>query len=213
MLGTSGIVGPSILMATGAAYAYHAAEDRPGRASPSSATARQQRRLPRGAQSGDDLESAGPLRLRKQPVRHRSPVRERRASRRASRRERRYGLPGVAVDGNDSWPSTRPPARRSRGPGPVRGRPCSSARPTAPARTPRGCARRLPHAEEINSGRRATDHACCATPDPGRDRQRAGIAAIEKRCARPWSREAVEFARDSPWPDTATATTHVFSMA
>ena len=114
MMGTSGIVGPCILQAAGAGYSFKLLEDRSRGRRLLRRRGRQQRRLSRRAEPGQHLEAAGAVRLRKQPVRHRSAVRLRgRQPERRPAAARATACPGSNSTATTCWPSTRPPARPS----------------------------------------------------------------------------------------------------
>ena len=96
MLGTSGIVGPSILHGGGRGLLRDAGGERPGQRRLLRRWRGEQRRVSRGAEHGDRLGAAGPVRLREQPVRDRGAVRHGRRNSRAWRPARAsYGIAGV----------------------------------------------------------------------------------------------------------------------
>ena len=102
LMGTSGIVGPSILQATGAGYSFKLLKTDRYRGGVLRRRGRQQRGLPRRPEHGLDLEVAGAVRVREQRVRHRGAVPYSAAGNPSvAGRGAAYGMPGVEVDGND----------------------------------------------------------------------------------------------------------------
>ena len=102
ILGANGIVGASMGLGIGAALAVEAARLRTSRRRLLRRRRRQRGHLPRGPEHGGDLEAAGRLPVREQPVR---PVDLLRGGDgwRFHRRPRAagYGVPGDTIDGND----------------------------------------------------------------------------------------------------------------
>ena len=114
MMGTSGIVGPCILAGGRGGLQLQAAQDRPRGGGVLRRWGGQQRRVSRRAEPGQHLEAAGAVRLREQPVRHRSAVRLR--GRQSERRQPRRGLRHArrrSRTATTCWRSTQPPAKRS----------------------------------------------------------------------------------------------------
>ncbi|MDQ6905974.1 MAG: thiamine pyrophosphate-dependent dehydrogenase E1 component subunit alpha [Chloroflexota bacterium] len=212
MLGTSGIVGPSILMATGAGYTYMLKK------SDQVAV----------AFFGDGAVSNGafheglnlatvwdlPVLFVCENNQYATEVPFATVTKNASvaSRAASYGLPGIELDGNDVlaiYQAAGEAVRRARaGNGPTllecktyRTRPHSEGMRDAGYRTQ----------DEVESWRardpipRLRDHLLSegiATDDE--------LAQID-RAVQEMIAEAVEFAKESPWPDAATATDHVFS--
>lgn len=213
MLGTSGIVGPSILMATGAGYSYML----------------QKTDQVAVAFFGDGAVSNGAFHeglnlatvwnlpvifvcennLYATEVPFKSITKQTSVAARAAS----YGLPGIELDGNDilavHQAAGEAIARARAGGGPTllegktyRTRPHSEGMREAGYRTQ----------EEINEWKardpivRFRDYLIHEELASGGE-----ITAIESAVTTLVA-EAVEFARASPWPDPATATTHVFSM-
>ncbi len=212
MLGTSGIVGPSILMATGAGYTYMLKK------SDQVAV----------AFFGDGAVSNGafheglnlatvwdlPVLFVCENNQYATEVPFATVTKNASvaSRAANYGLPGIELDGNDVlaiYQAAGEAVRRARaGNGPTllecktyRTRPHSEGMRDAGYRTQ----------DEVESWRardpipRLRDHLLSegiATDDE--------LAQID-RAVQEMIAEAVEFAKESPWPDAATATDHVFS--
>lgn len=212
MLGTSGIVGPSILMATGAGYsAMLQGSDRVSVAFFGDGA------VGNGAfHEGLNLATIWDLpvifvcenNLYATEVPFRTVTRQPSVAARAAS----YGLPGVEVDGNDVLAVHRAAgeavARARAGGGPTllecktyRTRPHSEGMRDAGYRTTEEVAEwkgRDPIArlrDQLLREGRATE---------------AEIGAVDT-AVRDLIAEAVEFAQASPWPDPATATTHVFS--
>lgn len=213
MLGTSGIVGPSILMATGAGYSYMLqGTDQVSVAFFGDGA------VSNGAfHEGLNLATVWDLpvifvcenNLYATEVPFRTVTKQTSVAARAAS----YGLPGIEVDGNDILAVHQAAgaaiARARAGGGPTllecktyRTRPHSEGMRDAGYRTQ----------DEINEWKardpitRLRDHLIHEELASG-----AEIAAIESAVTA-LIVEAVEFARASPWPDAATATTHVFSM-
>ncbi len=212
MLGTSGIVGPSILMAAGAGYTYMLKK------SDQVAV----------AFFGDGAVSNGafheglnlatvwdlPVLFVCENNQYATEVPFATVTKNASvaSRAASYGLPGIELDGNDVlaiYQAAGEAVRRARaGNGPTllecktyRTRPHSEGMRDAGYRTQ----------DEVESWRardpipRLRDHLLAdgsATEDE--------LAQID-RAVQEMIAEAVEFAKESPWPDAATATDHVFS--
>ncbi|MDQ6604041.1 MAG: thiamine pyrophosphate-dependent dehydrogenase E1 component subunit alpha, partial [Chloroflexota bacterium] len=212
MLGTSGIVGPSILMATGAGYTYMLKK------SDQVAV----------AFFGDGAVSNGafheglnlatvwdlPVLFVCENNQYATEVPFATVTKNASvaSRAANYGLPGIELDGNDVlaiYQAAGEAVRRARaGNGPTllecktyRTRPHSEGMRDAGYRTQ----------DEVESWRardpipRLRDHLLSegiATDDE--------LAQID-RAVQEMIAEAVEFAKESPWPEAATATDHVFS--
>jgi len=212
MLGTSGIVGPSILMATGAGYsALLQGSDRVSVAFFGDGA------VGNGAfHEGLNLATIWDLpvifvcenNLYATEVPFRTVTRQPSVAARAAS----YGLPGVEVDGNDVLAVHRVASEAV-----VRAR-------TGGGPTLLECKtyRTRPHSEGMrDAGYRTTEEVAeWKGRDPIarlRDQLlRDGIATEAEigtvdAAVRELIAEAVEFAQASPWPDPATATTHVFS--
>ena len=212
MLGTSGIVGPSILMATGAGYsALLQGSDRVSVAFFGDGA------VGNGAfHEGLNLATIWDLpvifvcenNLYATEVPFRTVTRQPSVAARAAS----YGLPGVEVDGNDVLAVHRAASEAV-----VRAR-------TGGGPTLLECKtyRTRPHSEGMrDAGYRTTEEVAeWKGRDPIarlRDQLlRDGIATEAEigtadAAVRELIAEAVEFAQASPWPDPATATTHVFS--
>jgi len=212
MLGTSGIVGPSILMATGAGYsAMLQGSDRVSVAFFGDGA------VGNGAfHEGLNLATIWDLpvifvcenNLYATEVPFRTVARQPSVAARAAS----YGLPGVEVDGNDVLAVHRAAgeavARARAGGGPTLLE-CKTYRTR-------------PHSEGMrDAGYRTTEETAeWKGRDPIarlRDRLLRDEIATEAEigaadaAVRELIAEAVEFAQSSPWPDPATATTHVFS--
>ncbi len=212
MLGTSGIVGPSILMATGAGYsALLQGSDRVSVAFFGDGAVGN-----RAFHEGLNLATIWDLpvifvcenNLYATEVPFRTVTRQPSVAARAAS----YGLPGVEVDGNDVLAVHRAASEAV-----VRAR-------TGGGPTLLECKtyRTRPHSEGMrDAGYRTTEEVAeWKGRDPIarlRDQLlRDGIATEAEigtvdAAVRELIAEAVEFAQASPWPDPATATTHVFS--
>jgi len=213
MLGTSGIVGPSILMAAGAGYSYMLqGTDQVSVAFFGDGA------VNNGAfHEGLNLATVWDLpvifvcenNLYATEVPFRTVTKQTSVAARAAS----YGLPGIELDGNDILAVHQAAgaaiARARAGGGPTllecktyRTRPHSEGMRDAGYRTQ----------EEINEWKardpitRFREHLIHEEIASG-----AEIGAIDSAVSA-LIVEAVEFARTSPWPDPATATTHVFSM-
>jgi len=212
MLGTSGIVGPSILMATGAGYsAMLQGSDRVSVAFFGDGA------VGNGAfHEGLNLATIWDLpvifvcenNLYATEVPFRTVTRQPSVAARAAS----YGLPGVEVDGNDVLAVHRAAgeavARARAGNGPTllecktyRTRPHSEGMRDAGYRT----------TEEVAEWK-GRDPIARLRDQLLRDEiaTEAEIGAVDA-AVRELIAEAVEFAQASPWPDPVTATTHVFS--
>ena len=214
MMGTSGIVGPCILQAAGAGYSFKLLKTRPRRRGVLRRRRGEQRRLPRRAEHGGDLEAAGAVRVREQPVRHRGAVRATRPATRAWRRAARpTACPASKSTATTCWRSATRRARRCARPAPAAGRRCSSARPTAPGRTPRAWAT-SPTAPARRSERwkaKCPIDRLRADARRGRHGRRDELDAIDARGSAARSRRPTASPRRAPWPDPATAATHVYA--
>lgn len=212
MLGTSGIVGPSILMATGAGYsALLEGSDRVSVAFFGDGA------VGNGAfHEGLNLATIWDLpvifvcenNLYATEVPFRTVTRQPSVAARAAG----YGLPGIEVDGNDVLAVHRAASEA-----------VSRARAgNGPTLLECKTYRTRPHSEGMrDAGYRTTEEV---TEWKGRDpiarlrdqlvrdgiATEAEIGAVDA-AVRALIAEAVEFAQASPWPDPATATTHVFS--
>ena len=211
MLGTSGIVGPSILMAAGAGYTYMLKK------SDQVAV----------AFFGDGAVSNGafheglnlatvwdlPVLFVCENNQYATEVAFATITKNTSvaSKAAAYGLPGIALDGNDVLAIHQAAGEAIAGRAPAAGRPCSNARPIARAPTPRGCATRA-------TARRKRSRMAGARPDRATAgssaRGRASpatkrLARLTVRC-RSSSPKRPSSPRNSPWPDAATATDHVF---
>ncbi len=212
LLGTSGIVGPSILLATGAGYAFRLFQtDRVGVAF-----------FGDGAvNNGAFHEGINMAAVWKLPVLYvcennqyatEVPFASVAANASVAARGAAYGLPSQAVDGNDVlavWAAAGEAVRRARaGEGPTllecityRTRPHSEGMRDTGYRTQ----------EEINSWKARDPIAAFrerlladgAADQADFERIEAEVTALVE--------EGLEFARTSPWPDPATAADHVFS--
>jgi 2-oxoisovalerate dehydrogenase E1 component len=212
MLGTSGIVGPSILMATGAAYTYMLkGSDQVSVAFFGDGA------VNNGAfHEGLNLATIWDLpvlfvcenNLYATEVPFNTVTRQPEVARKAAS----YGLPGIAVDGNDIlavYQAAGEAIERARaGGGPTllecktyRTRPHSEGMRDGGYRT----------VEEINSWK-ARDPITMLRESLVQEGIAEGqeIDRIEND-VQALIAEAVEFARDSPWPDTATAATYILN--
>ncbi len=213
MLGTSGIVGPSILMATGAAYAYKLLkQDRVSVAFFGDGA----------SNNGAFHEGLNLAAIWKLPVLFvcennqyatEVPFVTVAGNPNVAERAAAYGMPGYRLDGNDVvavFEATAEAVRRARaGEGPTLFE-CLTYRTRAHSEGMRDAGYRT--REEIEEWR-------------GRDPiKRLRTRLLDERVATSEELErieaevqaeidaAVEFAKNSPWPDPATATTHIYSQ-
>ena len=212
MLGTSGIVGPRILMATGAAYTYML------KGSEQVAVAFfGDGAVNNGAfHEGLNLATIWDLpvlfvcenNLYATEVPFSTVTRQPEVAQKAAA----YGLPGVAVDGNDIlavYQAAGAAIERARAGGGPTLLECKTYRTRAHSEGMRDAGYRT--REEVDSWR-ARDPLVLLREGLMREQiattdEVAQIdVAVEEVVA-----EAVDFARDSPWPDTALAATHVLS--
>ena len=212
MLGTSGIVGPSILMATGAAYTYMLKKSQQVSVAFFGDGA-----VNNGAfHEGLNLATIWDLpvlfvcenNLYATEVPFNTVTRQPEVAKKAIA----YGLPGIAVDGNDIlavYQAAGEAIERARaGGGPTllecktyRTRPHSEGMRDGGYRT----------REEIDSWRARDPITMLRDGLVGEQiAEDAEIGAIED-AVQNLIAEAVDFARDSPWPDAATATTHILN--
>jgi len=212
MLGTSGIVGPSILMATGAGYSYKLT-----RTDRVSVVFFGDGAVGNGAfHEGVNMAAIWNL-----PVifvcennMYATEVAFASVARNTNVAERGhiYGLPGVAVDGNDVaavYAAAGEAVRRARaGEGPTLLE-CRTYRTRAHSEGMRDAGYRTK--EEVEEWKARDPIAAygarliadgSATADELQEIERGVVAVIA---------EALTFATDSPWPDPATATAHVYS--
>ena len=179
LLGTSGIVGPSILHGDRRGLQLPPARDRPRQRRLLRRRRRQQRRVPRGAQPGRDLAPAGPVRLREQPLRDRGALRDGDAQ--SGRRGPRRGLRPAGRRG-----------RRQRRPRRLRGRRRGGAAGAARRRADAARVPHLPHPRPLRGdARRRLPHA--------RGGRRVAGARPDRALARP-------AARGGPAPRARTST-------
>ena len=212
MLGANGIVGGGMGLATGAGA-------RPPSCSSTGAVAicffgdgaLEPGHPARGDQPGRDLEAAGGLRLREQPVRHVGPRPDWSVAGGDPARAR-GGVRHPRRRPSTAWtcsPSTRRPASSSSGPGAARARPIWSAPPTASTATTPAIRSTTATKEEVERWRAAAtpiervkqaavDRAA-AMPTPTRSRRSSGEVAGSRSTTR------VEFAKSSPEPDARPA--------
>ncbi len=212
-MGSSGIVGPSITLAAGGGYIGKAAQDRPGQRGLLWRRCGQQRRFPRRDQHGGGLGAAGVVRLREQPVCDRGAVRPghqesqrgchalrlRPAGRRGGRQRRAGRVPG---------------GRRGGAPGAVRRRADAAGMQDLPHARPRRRACATPviaPRKRSRPGRRAARSSSSETA--ARQRGAATQADLDQIEAevKALVEEAAAFALNSPLPDPATVTDHVYS--
>ena len=214
LLGTSGIVGPSILMATGAGYSFRLlGTDRVsvaffGDGAVNNGAFHEGLNLAAIWQLPVLFVCENNLYATEVPF---ADVAGNPDVARAGRGLRHAGRP--ASTATTCSPSTRRPARRCGGRGAATGRRCSSASPTARAPTRRGCA-----TPATARARRSTPgRARCPIArwrerllGDGRGAAATDLDRIDQEVAALVD-EAAEFAEASPWPDPATATRHVYA--
>ncbi len=214
LLGTSGIVGPNILQATGAGYTFKLLKN--GRVSVGF--------FGDGAVNNgafhEGLNLAGIWQL---PVifvcennLYATEVAFADATRNpdVASRGQAYGLPGVCVDGNDVLAvhaAAKEAVSRARAGGGPTLLECRTYRTRSHAEGMRDAGYRTREEVEAWKARdplpRLREHMAAEDPTTADD-----IDAIEAE-VKAQCEEAVEFAKNSPWPDPATATQHIFSEA
>ena len=211
LMGTSGIVGPVHPPGGGGGYSAKLLKtDRVGVAffgDGAATTARFTR-----ASTWPHLEAAGAVRVREQPVRHRSAVRTFRRQPDVAARAAGYGMPGVEVDGNDVLAVHQAAGKRCRRP--RRGGPtlleCRTYRTRAHAEGMRDAGYRSPEEMVVWKERdpiklfRARMLADGSVPQ-------AELAAVEAEVIQALAEEAGKFAKASPMPDPATVSEHVYA--
>jgi 2-oxoisovalerate dehydrogenase E1 component len=214
LLGSSGIVSPSMLMATGAAYSFHL------------------QRLDRVAVAffGDGASNNGAFHealnmatIWSLPVLFvcennlfatETPLRSVAGNADIAQRAIAYGLPGVALDGNDVlavYETSGVAIRRARsGQGPTLLE-CRTYRTRAHAEGMRDAGYRLREEVEQWKGRCPIKRFRETLIASGQFNQ-ADLAAVEAS-VKAEVEDAVRFAKSSPYPEPATAGDHVFSVA
>ncbi len=206
LMGTSGIVGPCILQAAGAGYSFKLLNtDRVGVAFFGDGA----------SNNGAFHEGLNMASIWKLPTifvcennlyATEVPISQSAGNPNVAGRAIAYGIPGVQVDGNDVlkvYEAAREAVQRARSGGGPTLIECRTYRTRAHSEGMRDAGYR--GAEEVEAWKARDPLKLLAAQLPAQD-----IAAIEAEVKTEID-AAYEFARNSPYPDPATATTHVFS--